>query len=167
MKRIALAITAFLTLALAGCASTNEQYYAAMKEIEIAKANTTSAQAAAMLKMAVDGDAQAKGMYMMWLATKGAPSAGGASFGPPQDPALMWASILVPGATNLASGYFGYKLGQANTAASVQMHSTTMGTLGGIATTGIQEAGKVVFPPVYVVPMGSAPAETSAPVATQ
>lgn len=146
MKR--LIIAALAAVALAGCATSQDEYYQAIK----AQANAANAQQdrieGQITALAATGDAQAKGMAMAYWIMKGAK--GGDSvvrIQPPQDKALQWASILVPGLTNLYSIQKSTQVQLANIEATTERYGLTMGTVSGIASQGIEAASK---PPVIV-----------------
>lgn len=153
MKR--LIIAALAAVALAGCATSQDKYYEAIK----AQADATKAQQdrieGQITALAATGDAQAKGMAMAYWIMKGAK--GGDSvvrIQPPQDKALQWASILVPGLTNLYSIQQNTRVNLANIEATTERYGLTLGTIGGVASQGIEAASK---PPVIVnsMPAGS------------
>ena len=150
-----LIIAALAAVALAGCATSQDEYYQAIK----AQAEATKAQQdrieGQITALAATGDAQAKGMAMAYWIMKGAK--GGDSvvrIQPPQDKALQWASILVPGLTNLYSIQQGTRVNLANIEAETSRYGLTLGTIGGVASQGIEAASK---PPVIVnsMPTGS------------
>jgi hypothetical protein len=148
MKRI---ITiALCALALTGCATDMSKYYdVAAKAVE-ADNNAVMGLAAA----AATGN---QGAIMALALRQG--SAG--KIAPPQDKALVWASILVPSITNLYGINRNSMVQVKQIEADTAQYGATMGTIGAISMKGMEEAGKVVFPPVYTVPMGSAPAPTT------
>lgn len=146
MKR--LIIAALAAVALAGCATSQDKYYEAIK----AQAQATNAQQdrieGQITALAATGDAQAKGMAMAYWIMKGAK--GGDSvvrIQPPQDKALQWASILVPGLTNLYSIQQNTRVNLANIEAETSRYGLTLGTINGVASQGIEAASK---PPVIV-----------------
>jgi hypothetical protein len=168
MKRIfSIFLAAAAALLATGCATGHAQYYEAVKAVEEAKANAQAAQATAIMNLAASGDAQSKGMALMWFAMQGQKGggAGPAVMPPPADPVLEWARVLVPGLTNIYSIVENNRTARIASDNAVQTHGITFGTLETIAVTGMQEAGKVTIPPVYTVPMGSAPAAEAAPAA--
>ena len=143
-----LIIAALAAVALAGCATSQDKYYEAIT----AQAEATKAQQdrieGQITALAATGDAQAKGMAMAYWIMKGAK--GGDSvvrIQPPQDKALQWASILVPGLTNLYSIQQNTRVNLANIEAETSRYGLTMGTVSGIASQGIEAASK---PPVIV-----------------
>ena len=153
MKRT---LTLFVALAvglLAGCATDMSKYYEVQAKAVEADNNAVMGLAAA----AATGN---QGAIMALALRQG--SAG--KIAPPQDKALQWASILIPTASNLANGYWGKQVQIKQIDADTAQYGATMGTIGAISIKGMDEAGKVVFPPVYTVPMGSAPAAPVEPV---
>lgn len=156
MKRVMIAAVA--AVALAGCATSQDEYYQAIK----AQAEATKAQQdrieGQITALAATGDAQAKGMAMAYWIMKGAK--GGDSvvrIQPPQDKALQWASILVPGLTNLYSIQQGTRVNLANIEATTERYGLTMGAFGTLAGQGIDAAAKdplVIQPTIVHVPAG-------------
>lgn len=156
MKR--LIIAALAAVALAGCATSQDKYYEAIT----AQANATNAQQdrieGQITALAATGDAQAKGMAMAYWIMKGAK--GGDSvvrIQPPQDTALQWASILVPGLTNLYSIQQNTRVNLANIEATTERYGLTMGAFGTLAGQGIDAAAKdplVIQPTIVHVPAG-------------
>lgn len=139
-----------IALFLTGCATNMDAYYKAMEKSIEADNNAVMALATA----AATGNQGA----IMALALRR--SAAG-QIAVPQDKALQWASILIPAATNVYGINRNAAISMANIEAESAQYTTTMTTIGSIASQGMTEAGKVVFPPVYTVPMGSAPAEST------
>lgn len=152
MKRI---ITiALCALALTGCATDMSHYYAVQGKAIEADNN-------AVMGLAAAAAAGNQGAIMALALRQG--SAG--KIAAPQDKALQWASILIPGLTNIYGINRNTTVQLANIEAETTQYGATLGTIGAISIKGMEEAGKVVFPPVYTVPMGSAPAPTTpAPV---
>lgn len=133
MKRVMIAAVA--AVALAGCATSHDKYYEAIK----AQAEATKAQQdrieGQIAALAATGDAQAKGMAMAYWIMKGAKGGDSvARIQPPQDTALQWASILVPGLTNLYAINRNTSVQMEQIKAEAEQYTTTMGTLQGIAT---------------------------------
>ena len=122
MKRIILILAA--GLALTGCATDMSKYYEVQAKAIDADNNAVMALAAA----AASGNQGA----IMALALRR--SAAG-QIAVPQDKALAWFSVLAPGGlTGLATGYWNKEIQLANINATTQQHTTTMGTIQGIAT---------------------------------
>ena len=150
MKRlIAIALAA---LALTGCATDMSRYYDVQGKAIEADNNAVMALATA----AATGN---QGAIMALALRQG--SAG--KIAPPQDKALVWASILVPSITNLYGINRNSMVQVKQIESDTAQYGATLGTLGAISIKGMEEAGTVVFPPVYTVPLGSAPAATAAP----
>ena len=104
MKKLALIIAA--TLTLTACATGQEAYYAAIAEREKRQAEMEMRADTAIAQMAATGDAQAKGMAIMYFANRaGAARAnGGQGIAPPRSTAeqlLPWASLFVPTLTQV------------------------------------------------------------------
>lgn len=141
MKR--LIIAALAAVALAGCATSQDKYYEAIKaQADAAKAQQDRIEGQ-ITALAATGDAQAKGMAMAYWIMKGAK--GGDSvvrIQPPQDKALQWASILVPGLTNLYSIQQNTRVNLANIEATTERYGLTMGAFGTLAGQGIDAAAK-------------------------
>lgn len=153
MKRLMIAAVA--AVALAGCATSQDKYYEAITAQAKAQNDAQDRIEGQITALAATGDAQAKGMAMAYWIMKGAK--GGDSvvrIQPPQDKALQWASILVPGLTNLYSIQKSTQVQLANIEATTERYGLTMGTVSGIASQGIEAASK---PPVIVnsTPAGS------------
>lgn len=143
MKALIIAMAVFLT----GCATDMSKYYEVQGKAIEADNNAVMALAAA----AASGN---QGAIMALALRK---SAAG-QIAVPQDKALQWASILIPSLTNVYSINRNAAISMKQIDAEVEQYTTTLGTLGAISIRGMEEAGKVTFPPVYAVPMGSAPA---------
>jgi hypothetical protein len=123
MKTI-LALT--LALALAGCATGQKEYYAA----ETARHSAEQARWTSMAEIAKTGDATTKAVA---VAVMGGSRASSQATAAPVNEALQWASILIPGLTQVAGMRYYYLSNQtqSNNAASVAI--STNGTLAGIA----------------------------------
>ena len=99
-----LALTAILTLALTACATGNEAYYAALAEREKRLAEQELRADTAIAQMAQTGDPQAKGMALMYFATKNASKASQSAIAAPKstaDQILPWAALFVPALTQV------------------------------------------------------------------
>jgi len=140
MKLIAIAAAAVL---MTGCATDMSKYYEVQGKAIEADNNAVMALAAA----AAQGN---QGAIVALALRQG--QAG--KIAPPQDKALQWASILIPGATNLYSIQKSTQVQLANIEATTERYGLTMGTVSGIASQGIEAASK---PPVIVnsMPTGS------------
>jgi hypothetical protein len=150
MKYVKISLIALAALAMTGCATDMSKYYEVQAKAVEADNNAVMGLAAA----AATGN---QGAIMALALRQG--SAG--KIAPPQDKALMWASILAPTLTNLYSINANVSLQKMQIEADTAQYGATLGTIGAISMKGMEEAGKVVFPPVYTVPMGSAPAPTT------
>lgn len=150
MKR--LIVIALAALALTGCATNMDGYYAVQTKAIEADNNAVMALATA----AATGN---QGAIMALALRK---SAAG-NIAVPQDKAMAWASILIPSLTNIYGINRNTTVQLANIEAETTQYGATLGTIGAISIKGMEEAGKVVFPPVYTVPMGSAPAAPAEP----
>jgi hypothetical protein len=152
-------------LALTGCATSQDKYYEAVKAREDRMANEESRIDSQIAAMGASGDATAKGMAIMYFARKNTGAQAAGQIAPPQNQALEWARVLLNPLVSLYSINRNTTVQLANIEADTAQYGATLGTIGAISIKGMEEAGKVVFPPVYTVPMGSAPAEPVAPVA--
>jgi len=149
MKRILIALA---VLSLTACATDMSKYYEVQGKAIEADNNAVMALATA----AATGN---QGAIMALALRK---SAAG-NIAVPQDKAMAWASILIPGLTNAYAINRNTTVQLANIEAETTQYGATLGTIGAISIKGMEEAGKVVFPPVYTVPMGSAPAAAPTP----
>lgn len=131
MKAIIIALAVFLT----GCATDMSKYYEVQGKAIEADNNAVMAIATA----AATGN---QGAIMALALRK---SAAG-SIAVPQDKAMQWASILVPGLTNLYGINRNTTVQLSNIDAETSRYGMTMGTLGGIATQGIQKQPVIVGP---------------------
>ena len=102
MKKLAL--TAIAALTLTACATGNDAYYNAIAEREKRQAEQELRADTAIAQMAQTGDPQAKGMAIMYFATKNASKASQQMIAAPKSVAeqvLPWASLLVPSLTQI------------------------------------------------------------------
>lgn len=103
MKKLSIALAVALTLT--ACATGNDAYYAAIKEREQRQAEQELRSDTAIAQMAATGDAQAKGMAIMYFASKGQQNkAAQQAIAAPKSVAeqiLPWASLLVPSLTQI------------------------------------------------------------------
>jgi hypothetical protein len=102
MKKLAL--TAIAALTLTACATGNDAYYNAIAEREKRQAEQELRADTAIAQMAQSGDPQAKGMAIMYFATKNASKASQSVIAAPKSVAeqvLPWASLLVPSLTQI------------------------------------------------------------------
>lgn len=135
MKLIAIAAAAVL---MTGCATDMSKYYEVQGKAVEADNNAVMALAAA----AAQGN---QGAIVALALRQG--QAG--KIAPPQDKALQWASVLLPTVTNLYSIQQGTRVNLANIEAETSRYGLTLGTIGGVASQGIEAAAK---PPVIVGP---------------
>jgi uncharacterized lipoprotein YmbA len=102
MKKLAL--TAIAALTLTACATGNDAYYNAIAEREKRQAEQELRADTAIAQMAQSGDPQAKGMAIMYFATKNASKASQQAIAAPKSTAeqiLPWASLFVPALTQI------------------------------------------------------------------
>jgi hypothetical protein len=104
MKRLVLAAAAALTLT--ACATNQEAYYMAIAEREKRQAELEMRADTAIAQMAQNGDAQVKGMAIMYFANRAnqAKSISGQGLQAPKSMAeqlLPWASLILPTITQL------------------------------------------------------------------
>lgn len=123
MKLILALVTA---IALTGCATGQKEYYAA----ETARHTAEQARWTSMAEIAKTGDATTKAVA---VAVMGGARGSSQATVVPANEALQWASILVPGLTQVAGMRYNYlsNQNQSNNAASVAI--STNGTLANIA----------------------------------
>lgn len=164
MKRILTAIAAVAALFLAGCATNYDAYAKSQSEIATAQSTAETTRLMALARIAETGDASAKIGAVMALAFSGQRGAV-TQLQAPTDPVLEWVRALAGPLTNVWGIVESNRTARHSSDNAVKTHESTMGTIGNIAVTGMEAAGKVVFPPVYTVPMGSAPASQDDPVA--
>jgi hypothetical protein len=131
MKRI-LAVT--LAVFLTGCATNMDGYYAVQSKAIEADNNAVMALAAA----AATGNQGAIVALAMRKSAAG-------QIQVPQDKAMQWASILVPGLTNLYAINRNTMIQGKQIEAETQQYGATLSTLGGIAGQGIEAAGKPII----------------------
>lgn len=154
MKKIVLMAGAALALLFGGCAS-NHGYYEAVKADIQQRAETQARTDTAIVGLAANGDAQAKGMAMMYFALKNAGAKAEAAIAPPVNEALEWARALSPLAGQGLQSILGYKLGVVQSNNAVQFEGIRYGAMSNIAGAGIASASKdplVVQPVVVEVP---------------
>lgn len=143
MKRLLIFV---LPVFLVACATDMSRYYAVQEKAIEADNNAVMALAAA----AASGNQGA----IVALALR---QNSGAKIAPPQDKALQWASILVPGLTNIYGINRNAALSMRQLDAEVEMYGTTMGAFGTLAGQGIDAAAKdplVIQPTIVHVPAG-------------
>lgn len=141
MKRTAIFLAALCSASLAGCATDMSRYYAVQEKAVEADNNAVMGLAAA----AAQGN---QGAIMALALRQG--QAG--KIAPPQDKALQWASILVPGLTNIYGINRNAAISMKQIDAEVEMYTGTLDAVGGIAGKGIDAAAKdpLIVHPVIV-----------------
>jgi hypothetical protein len=158
MKKI---VTAFAAaLALAGCASSDHynaqrEQVAAWERVETARAGANARKWDALAHAAKDADPQTRIAIVMALGMNGGgqntPTAPLPAITDPNESALRWASIILPSATAITAGYFGYRLGvtQSDNAAATSIAGygsmTALGVGGQAATRDTAVAGFATF----------------------
>lgn len=159
-----LLVIAIGTVFLAGCATSRlDPNYAArlqaqssieqvraQAELEHAKAET--ARMVALQKIGESGDTQARQFAVFALAVagnsgKGSGSSQSAPLPPPPDSngevALKWAQVISGPVAMLGSGYFGYKLGVAQSNNQAATTIAGYNTFGSMATSGYTAASNI------------------------
>jgi hypothetical protein len=99
-----LALTAIAALTLTACATGQDAYYNAIAEREKRQAEQELRADTAIAQMAQSGDPQAKGMAIMYFATKNASKASQQAIAAPKsvaDQILPWAALFVPALTQI------------------------------------------------------------------
>jgi hypothetical protein len=149
MKKLALSVIA--TLTLTACATGNDAYYNAIAEREKRQAEQELRADTAIAQMASSGDPQAKGMAIMYFATKNASKASQQAIAAPKSTAeqlLPWASLFVPALTQI------YHIGKTT---EVQINSSNNaleaqksndGLIGGIVESNNDLVQTIVVEPV-------------------
>jgi len=124
MKKLTLVLT--LALALTGCATGQKEYYAA----ETARHGAEQARWTSMAEIAKTGNDTTKAVA---VAVMGGSRGSSQATAAPANEALQWASILVPGLTQVAGMRYNYLSNQtqSNNAAAVAV--STNSTMVGIA----------------------------------
>lgn len=138
MKKLTLSLI-LSSLIFTGCANTEYLAYSkSMSEIEVSKNLALSAKYKAMEVIAQSGDATAKVAAVMALSMQGqgVSSQGASIAAPAPNQALQWASVLVPGVTQVLGMRYQYlsTVTQSNNSAAVSQSTNA-------AFTGI--AGKI------------------------
>lgn len=179
VKLLLLVLSAF---ALLGCASPEyAQYSKAQTDIAVARHAAEAAKYKALSEIASGGNGDAKVAAVMALALGGQGAQQPTLQAPQASQALQWASILVPGLTQVAGMRYNYlsTVAQSNNSASVSMStnatfanlagkiqapgSITNNTLSGVGTLGsgaysTTDRNDVTTPaPVVVAPVISPP----------
>jgi hypothetical protein len=147
MKSLALMLIATL---LAGCATSSHydaqrEQIAAWERVEIAKAQANARRHDALVAAATGGSDGVRIAAIFAAAGLNGGVNGQTTPVPaitdPQESALRWASIILPSATAITAGYFGYKLGAvaSNNAAATSIAGYN--AMGGIASAGFASNG--------------------------
>lgn len=132
--------TTLAALVLTGCASPDyEQYSRAQTDIATARHTADAARYRALSAIAATGDSSAKVAAVMALALGGNTSQQPVIQAPQPNQALQWASILVPGLTQVAGMRFNYLSQQVQS-----NNATTLGLATNNAFVGL--AGKIQAP---------------------
>jgi hypothetical protein len=99
-----------IALSLVGCASPDyAQYSKSMQEIAASKNSADTEKYKALASIAASGDSTAKVAAVMALSSLGGATQGQSALMQPQpNVALQWASILVPGLTQVAGMRYNY-----------------------------------------------------------
>lgn len=155
MKKV---LALLLALPLVGCASYGE-YYSAIAESNIRQAESHQAQAeadkvryGALMRIAESGDSAAKVAAVMALAIGQNQGSRVQMVAPaqPQNEALQWASILVPGVTQGLSIYYNAKTTQNASDNATRIGLSTNATFGQFASE-INDPTVVTQPAPFVV----------------
>ena len=140
MKILALSLAA---LALTGCATGDyAQYSKAQTDIAVARHAADAAKYRAMSDIAASGDSAAKVAAVMAMAMGQSGGAQTTLQAPQTSEALQWASILVPGLTQVASMRYNHLSQQNASNNATALGISTNGTFTGIAGK-IQAPGSV------------------------
>ena len=123
-----------VALALTGC-STNDyaQYSKAQTDIATARHAADAAKYKAMSDIAASGDSGAKIAAVMAMAMGGGGGAQNTIQAPQASQALQWASILVPGLTQVAGMRYNYLSQQTQSNNATALGISTNSTFAGIA----------------------------------
>lgn len=132
MKRLFLLVCA--AVALTGCASTEyAQYSKAQTDIATARHAADAAKYKAMSDIAASGDSSAKVAAVMAMAMGGNSGAQNTFQAPQASQALQWASILVPGLTQVAGMRYNFMSQQTQSNNATALGISTNSTFAGIA----------------------------------
>jgi hypothetical protein len=124
---------------LTGCASSKEytSYLVAHQAAHESRTAAEKARYAAIAEIAkTSPDAAARTAAVMALAMGKSEAQVAPPAPPPQNQALQWASVLVPALTNVATGYYGYQLGVAQSNNNRDATVAGYNAFGSIATGG-------------------------------
>jgi hypothetical protein len=141
-----------LILLLTGCATSDHynaqrEQIAAWERVEIAKAQANARRHDALVAAATGGSDGVRIAAIFAAAGLNGGVNGQTTPVPvvtdPQESALRWASIILPSATAITAGYFGYRLGEvaSNNAAATSIAGYN--TMGGIASAGFASNGAI------------------------
>lgn len=158
-------IISILALALSGCSSYGDYYgsvdaaNARQVEAQRAQSDADAARYQALMRIAESGDSTAKVAAVMALALSQNQGAQARMVVPaqPQNEALQWASILVPGVTQGLSIVYNTKLGMKQSDNSTALGMNTNQTFGAMA-------GEIAKPPVVVTQPDPVIVQQPAPV---
>lgn len=128
-------------IVLVGCASSKDYaaFLAAQQSVAVQHAEASKSRYQAMALIANSGDASSKTAAVMAMAMVQQPNIQLPP--PPESAALKWASVLLPAVTNLGSGYFGYRLGVAQSNNSRDVTVAGYNTFNTMATAGYAALG--------------------------
>ncbi len=136
MKTVLMFVLVALAAVLTGCSNMGG-YYASVdganrRQVEIAQAyaQAEAVRYQSLMRIAESGDSNAKVAAAMALAMSGQGMRSGQQMAvpaPPQNEALQWASVLVPGVTQGMGIYFNAKtaMNASNNAAALGMHTNS------------------------------------------
>jgi hypothetical protein len=123
-----------MALALTGCASTDYDRYAkAQTDMATARHNADAEKYKAFAAIATSGDSTSKVAAVMAMAMGGNSGAQNAIQAPQASQALQWASILVPGLTQVAGMRYNYLSQQTASNNATALGASTNATMLGIA----------------------------------
>lgn len=161
MKHLKLVSIVTLGLVVAGCTTLDPNYKArvdaqlaierAHADVEKQKALAEQARFVAMGKIGETGDSTAKAVAVMALAMAGQGAAVSQQRQPQPlphfetmgDKALKWTAVLAGPLTNVASGYFGYRLGVAQSDNNAATTIAGYNSFSNIASSGFNAAGTI------------------------
>lgn len=144
---------------LTGCANYGE-YYRSVEASNSAMIAAVRAQAEAdavrfnvLMRIAESGDTTAKALAVMAMATSGArgvPTPAVAQM--PQNEALQWASVLVPGVTQGLMGYYNMRTNMRSSDNATLLGLSTNQTMLGMGSLIAEPPLVVTQPPPVIVP---------------
>lgn len=153
------AALAVISFSLAGCATDMTAYYKAMEKIAEADNN-------AVMGLSAAAQRGSEGAVVALAVRK---SMAG-QIAPPQDKALVWASILVPSLTNLYGINRNTSVQLANINADTEKYGLTIGAIRGVSETAINKEPVIVGPSEgfgVMYPREPVPVAAPAPVAAE